>query len=258
MFWFGGYCDNMGFNWKQGELIVDQLLSSLISLETYSAPLLFIFVTMTVGFLWSENRRDQLLSAIDHCTFENVRAGNTTDLYFNADRFLGDPKHARMAANWIKDELYRTQSEGISINRLAFIEKMEGPVGALTMKDLSSWITGIPSVTIRLSNDVPDSRLAVAGDPYSDDDVNILKANENVAIITDTLTSGKTIFDAISVLDDCGVKVIHALALFDRKRTETRKKFSERGIKLSVFMVPPVKSKAAKADNEPKEVLMAS
>src|SRR5258708_32981879 len=123
-----------------------------------------------------------------------------------------------MVTDWLVRVVEDTRREYGPLDRLCFVEKREGPVGTLTLKDLLSLQTGIPAITVRLRSDIPNSVLKIKGTPAEGaSGCNVLRPRERVLLVSDVATSGDTVLDAIKIVRDAGGMVSVAAVLFDRE-----------------------------------------
>ncbi len=171
---------------------------------------------------------------------QTINAGDTAD-YFDSDLYLGEPKNIKRVLQWFKEELRRERATHGSIDRIAFVEKEDGPVGALTLKDLLSWHTRTPSVVIRPGRKGPALRVkfphaglirtkddqgrSIAGAPFSRDG-----RHERIVLVSDVATTGMTILECVNVIERNGGQVGAAFVLYDRQEQSA----SEDGAAISV------------------------
>ena len=199
-------------------MLANLMKSLLLDMTTVLAPL----SAAMLCYLWLRQKdTDEMLKAVQNIglhfsRYESVYAGPLQD-FFDADLFLGDPKHLDRVVRWFKEELETQRELGITIDRLAFIEKREGPVGALTLKDLLSHETGVPVAILRPRRRGPAPRikgLSRDSQPLSRFDEGGVQ--EHVAILSDTGTTGTTILEAVDMVEKAGGKVDVAFVLYDR------------------------------------------
>src|SRR5438132_2635900 len=96
-------------------------------------------------------------------THPKVHSG-VTRYYFDSDLFLSEPANLGVVLQWFKEELQHERTISGPIDRLAFIEKQEGPVGAITLKDLLSWHTKTASAVVRPGRKGPALRIKFVHD----------------------------------------------------------------------------------------------
>jgi hypothetical protein len=156
-----------------------------------------------------------------------VHAGNAKD-YFDSDLYLGDLSNVRGVVEWFKEELDRQRTLSGRIDRLTFIEKDSGgPVGALTLKDLLSLETKVPSAIVRLGRKGPALKIKMVH-PHlassSPGDFTTIEPKfrvngepEHVVIVSDVATTGTTILDTANRITEAGGQVEAAFVLYDRE-----------------------------------------
>jgi hypothetical protein len=195
------------------------------------AIVLMLLTAAMFWFMWFQQRKlavnlkDFVRYGLWSSNHQTVHAGSTGQ-YFDADLFLGQPKNIGTTLIWFKEELQRQIKLSGKIDRLAFIEKEEGPVGALTLKDLLSWETKVPAAIVRPGRKGPALRIKVvhesdALEPRKDykQISQSLKTNgegERVVLVSDVTTTGTTILDAVKLIEDAGGQVEAAFVLYDR------------------------------------------
>lgn len=159
-------------------------------------------------------------------THQTVHAGNAED-YFDADLFLGQPKNIGLTIDWFKEEVQKQKRLSGRIDRLVFVEKDEGPVGALTLKDLLSWESKIPSAVVRPRRKGPAMKIklihpdakSTSGTGYESIRQNF-RANgdpERIVLVSDVATTGTTILHAVDLISSAGGRVDAAFVLYDRE-----------------------------------------
>ena len=161
-----------------------------------------------------------------------VHGGSLLHDYFDADLFLCEPQNIDRSLQWLKEELDNQREAGSSIDRLVFIEKREGPVGALTLKDLVSRETRIPTALLRPRRRGPAPRvkgLVDGKEPLTRFDQT--GKPERVAIISDVGTTGTTILEAVEMVQSAGGSAEIAFVLYDRGEGATQA-LKQRGVQL--------------------------
>jgi len=193
-------------------------------------------------FFWTRLNRAEIaaLSAGLSCSkaiggsfWRTVHSGQEKHHFFDADRFLGEPENINRFASWFRDTLRESQREIGQVDSIAFIEKLEGPVGLLTCKDLLSSNTKIPGVILR-----PHRRLiggAIKGSLKRSD--RVIQPGDNVVVVSDVITTGETFLDAIRLLEECKAEIKLTLALYDREDEDFDKaEFQRRNIQLKTML----------------------
>ena len=142
------------------------------------------------------------------------RKQGVSDFFYDIDGSLTDYKYLTAVMKFYASSIQEIQRRYGKINRLAFIEKDSGPVGAISLLGFLSDKLKISSIIIR-----PRRRLLV----------NSVKGNfgeeeNNIVIISDVATSGGGIKSAIEKLDCEKNKVLGAVVLVSRmKKADTDK-----------------------------------
>ena len=103
-----------------------------------------------------------------------------------------------------------------------FIEKKDGPVGAISMKDLVCVKTKIPTYIVRLRNRIPNVKFSIIG-PTSDDETFPKVKEKRFIVVTDVITSGTTAIEAANIIRKAGGIVTKVYAIYDRERLKGNK-----------------------------------
>lgn len=194
---------------------------------------LLVTAPFLLWFVLTQRRRDQRVVAgfrkygLWRSTHPLIHAGNAPD-YFDSDIYLGDLENLEEVVVWFKAELDRQRQLSGRVDRLTFIEKDSGgPVGALTLKDLLSLETKIPSAIVRLGRKGPALKIKmvhpqVASSSPGDfktiePDFSVNGEPERVVIVSDVATTGTTILNTAKQIEEAGGKVEAAFVLYDRE-----------------------------------------
>ena len=167
------------------------------------------------------------------CSFHQAVQGGKLANYYDADLFHSDPDNVGMVLRWFKEKLGEHCRSVGGIDRLIFLENEDGPVGTLTLKDLLTWETKIPSAIIRSSRKGPTLRIKVLKDElrkkpqagYRAQDKPFVTDNqpEHVVVINSVVTTGTTVINAVDVVEKSGGKVDGIFVLYSRsERYETK------------------------------------
>lgn len=158
-----------------------------------------------------------------HTSSWALTSGGKSNYYWDLDTVLTTPSDIEAVATQYLEEIINVQKELGPINRLAFIEKDSGPVGALSLKDLLIVRSAIPGIILRLQRRILSAAIK-AREP--------LQPGEKIVIISDVATSGAGILKAANIAWAARAKVIAAIVYFDREQgaIENLRKV---GIKLS-------------------------
>ena len=140
-------------------------------------------------------------------------SGGKTKYYFDLDRYIEKEK-IQIVLEWYTNFINEVESECGKIDKLVFIEKNRGPIGALSFKSLITLKTGIPSVTVRLKKRVLLN--AVKSDTPCLNKIVPIKNGEKVLIISDVSTSGTTILNTIEIIKLFNAEVLGAIVILCR------------------------------------------
>lgn len=210
------------------------------------ALIMIPLVVLLIVYLYYRYRgyRQMMVDVVEYGVYcsvhQTINAGDIVD-YFDSDLYLSEPRNIKRVLQWFREEFRRERAAHGSIDRIAFVEKEDGPVGALTLKDLLSWSTTTPTVVIRrgrkgpalrvkfrhagLVRAVDDRARSMAGKPFCQNG-----RHERVVLVSDVATTGMTIFESIDVIERTGGQVKAAFVLYDRQE----KGVSEDGTVISV------------------------
>ena len=139
----------------------------------------------------------------------SLTSGGKSSFYIDLDAILTTPDAIKKVSDLYLDEIAKAQKEKGRIDRLAFIEKDSGPVGAITLKDLLVVKTGIPGIVIR-----PQRRVLAAAVKGSES----LRPGDKMLLISDVATSGSSILKAAQIAWAFRARVILVIVFFDREQ----------------------------------------
>jgi orotate phosphoribosyltransferase len=224
----------------------------LFAPEAWIVPLLMGFIGAFVAALLQAQQRSarKRLLILSRSAHERVHAGTETKYYFDADIVLGDPSNIGRIGYWFARVLKEAQLHSGYFDRLAFIDKAEGPVGAISLASFLSWQTKIPAVIVRLRGDVSHPVLRIKGSPKPGvSGISVLSKGEKVLLVTDVLTTGETALEAVRLFRRAGAQVSVVAALFDREEGAPAK-LKEASIEVVSF--------AKKSDKDPEVLSKAA
>jgi orotate phosphoribosyltransferase len=149
-----------------------------------------------------------------------LSSGAPSTVFFDIDAYMSDPINTLELSKLISKKIKELMDANYEFDKIAFIEKIDGTVGLITL--FSSIMTEInkPSIIIR-----PKKRLiknAIKGS---------IGRGERILIINDVATSGKTIFNAAEIVWANGGKTPYAFVIIDRLQGGTEN-LSRKGITL--------------------------
>jgi orotate phosphoribosyltransferase len=146
--------------------------------------------------------------------------GEESNFYYDIDHRSRTLDGIEKVSKWYIDNIEEIKKkEGIDC--LAFIERDDGPVGALTKKDLISVRTNIPSFVVRPRRRILAS--AIKG-------VEGTLKGKRVAIISDVATTGQSITRVVEILQKWGAKVVGVITILNRGGADTERVFKNMGI----------------------------
>ncbi len=230
--------------------MMEQVLNEIFRVEYIITPIL-MFIALGVGgtlwyefWLWKETRKGGTVGSLldrefnlayTHSIYAPMHKEDIQD-YFNADAFLGTPESIDGVTAWFTSRINTLQESHGKFDRVAFIEKKEGPVGVLSLKDMISASTGIPAIIVRVGLDYTHPQLKIVGkSAIHHESSEILKKDEKVLVISDVLTTGGTVLEAVGILRECGVDIKESLVLFDREEQFGHNQMAEYGINWEAF-----------------------
>lgn len=150
---------------------------------------------------------------------EHTLSGGMLSNYFlNVDKIIAKPEYLEKISTAYISKLNEIS---VDISYLAFIEKDSGPTGSLILLHSIMNKTKKPSFIVDLKKRTDIGRIKGI-DP---------KTGENVAIISDTATTGDTIMNVANFLRKKGLITPYAVVLFDRE-IGAQERLKEYGIEL--------------------------
>ena len=146
--------------------------------------------------------------------------GEESDYYYDIDKSSKTLEGMEKISKWYIDNINEINKKD-GIDGLAFIERDDGPVGAITKKDLISLRTNIPSFVVR-----PKRRIWASVVKGTDSSLK----GKKVAIISDVATTGKSINNVVEILENYQAKVVAAITILNRGGVETKKLLKNKSI----------------------------
>jgi len=158
----------------------------------------------------------ELFKKIEECgavyQSEHALAGGVPSYYFfDIDKLITNPESISVIAKYYQEEISRVQSNGIEIDKLAFIEKNVGTIGVLPIMSNIITMTKIPGFVVRFRKDflIGEIKCAYNQEP---------KEKESVLIISDVLTAGGGIIKAKNIISRYSPNISLAITLYDREQ----------------------------------------
>jgi orotate phosphoribosyltransferase len=177
-------------------------------------------VTYLLGKLEQVSVRQCLDAGISHSEHGFVSGGKGPD-YYDLDEASADPKVSAKLAEHYESMISELVAERGPVDRLVFIEKKVGPVGAVTLKDLLSQKTDIPVLIAR-----PRRRLAASAIKGE------FSPGDRVVLVTDVITTGTTVLEPIRRMERLGGLQTVGVVTFLLRRATVEGELSKKGIAL--------------------------
>lgn len=151
--------------------------------------------------------------------------GIPSKYFFDIDKGAYSSECLRAISNRYARKIKEIREREPGIDRLAFIEKDFGTIGALLFMSSIVSRTGIDAIIIRLRKEISLGSVKGAS-----------RTSQNaVIIVSDVLTSGEGIEKAAETIKEYGAKVPYAVVLFDREQGG-RQRLERLGIKVETIL----------------------
>jgi len=170
-------------------------------------------------------RRATLARALYQSPHINV-GGTMGSYYIDIDSVQTDPKDLAIIGQLYVARIRDLQQQLGKIDRLAFIERDAGPIGAVGLLGFITAQTGIPSLIIR------PRRLLRAGEVKPR---GALQPHSRVVLVTDVATGGGTIRRAVEVLRRYTHQEQFHVVLLACRDEATRRNLESEGIRLQTL-----------------------
>lgn len=154
-----------------------------------------------------------------------LAGGSPSNYFFDIDKIYSNPHFIDVVSDFYAKEIDMIKAE---IDKLAFIEKDVGTIGALPLMSSILIKTKMPAFIVRLTKVVPIGRIKYSMNMKP-------KKDERVAIISDVATTSKGILEAARIIQEIGAKPLYAIVLFDRGQGAA-KILEKEGIKLRAIL----------------------
>lgn len=151
--------------------------------------------------------------------------GIPSKYFFDLDKLAYSPESIGVTSERYAETIKELRKKEPKIDRLAFIEKDFGTVGALLLMSSIILKVGINGAIIRLRRET--SLGEVKGAKIADDNY--------VLIVSDVLTSGEGVEKAFRIITKYGAKVPYAVFLYDREQGG-RVRLKRIGIKVKAIL----------------------
>jgi orotate phosphoribosyltransferase len=174
-----------------------------------------VCIALIVGIIeWYRTRNEYLISKSEfkwvlraiHRSENGLTSGGTGDYYFDIDSIGTTVEDLMKLSGWYVKIIIPMLRKN-SVNYLAFIEKDSGPVGAITLLSQLVLETKTAAIIIRLRKRMQSAKI-VGKESL---------VNKQVILVTDVITTGRTVVDAIKAIEKKQGNVVGICALFDRR-----------------------------------------
>jgi orotate phosphoribosyltransferase len=155
-----------------------------------------------------------------------LRSGFPSDWHLDLDSIFWKPKEASKLSTAYVDKIKGMQQRGIRVDKLAFIDNVYGPVGAIALMSAIVSGTNIDSVIVRLRRRVPIGQIKGAE----------MKKDDCVLIVSDVLTTGDSILKGAEIIRKYAT-VNQSLVYLDRGEGG-RKRLELHGIAVETIKTP--------------------
>ncbi len=152
---------------------------------------------------------DKLIDSLRKCIRQSTwqTTGGAPSLYFcDMDALIASPDKLNEWAENFAAKIRDIEKVKGSIDKLAFIEKHEGPIGILVLLGMIEAKTMIPSIVVRINKRTLLGSIKGA----------TIKNNDHIIILSDVATKGTSIKKAAQIISEFGGRVDTALVAYDR------------------------------------------
>ncbi len=189
----------------------------------------FIVLPMIVGivafvgmYLYLRRERNHLLVGLGIRASNWIMVGGSqSNRYYDIDKACSSLEGTDTVNNWYMDNL-RELNDKFGVDSLAFIERDDGPVGAVTKKDKISSELRIPSFIVRPRRRIKASVLK--GTSAS------LIRDKTVVVVSDVTTTGRSIERVVRILEGFGARVVAVVTVVNREPKEIAARFRGKNI----------------------------
>lgn len=173
----------------------------------------------TIGKIANWNKVPIELNAFCHVSEESgavtqsvytLAGGSPSDYFFDVDKIMSKPEYVGVISDYFAKEIGNVMSHS-KIDKLAFIEKDVGTVGALPLMSLIISKTKVNACIVRLRKQIPIGKIKCSQEVE-------LKPGEVVAIVSDVATAGEGIIEVANAIREKGAITPFAFVLYDREQ----------------------------------------
>lgn len=157
--------------------------------------------------------------------------------YIDFDMITNDPYRCDEVARYFAFRIFELSKEQ-PVELLGFIEKYGvGTFGAVRLAGFISHLTNIPNVLIRLTRELEYEQVKLP--PIEGKTPRERLANTRMIIITDHISTGKELLEAVDAVEFNGGKVTDVISYTMRTDIVKKEEFTRRGIQLhTLFKLP--------------------
>lgn len=156
--------------------------------------------------------------------------------FFDLSTLTLSPKTSEKVVNMYVDLLREVVKNNINFNKLAFIDRNIGP---MTVASQLSLKTGYEIIVVKTripcSCNLCKNKLRIKGNVYPP-----LSEKDRVIIISNVVTRGGTVMNAIDAIEGIGAKAVAVIVILDRQTNigekTVKELLEERGVKLFSFI----------------------
>jgi len=203
-----------------------QFWETLITPDAIIIPIMVGVVAFWAMYCFLKQKRDRLIDQIvvapgvDTCTFITV-GGHQSHVFYDIDKLSGSLEYLEGIDKWYIDNVNEIRQKR-GADYLAFIERQDGPVGAIVTKDKLSSALRIPSLIVRPKRRITASVLkGTSGDSTR---------GKKIIIVTDVTTTGQAVDRVLEILEGFGAAVVGVVTIVNRGGEKTKNHFKEKSI----------------------------
>jgi orotate phosphoribosyltransferase len=202
-----------------------EFLKMAFPLEFFLIPSIVGVVAFGLLYSFLKKKRDALIfdavsTGVGTSTWVTV-AGTQSPIYYDIDIASSSLEAQDWIDKWYVDNVEEIHNKK-GVDYVAFIEREDGPVGAITKKDKVSSELRIPAFIVRPRRRIRASRLKGAtGDSIR---------GKKIVIVTDVITTGQSVKHVFPILREYGAVIVGLVTMINRGGEETKEFFKEESI----------------------------
>jgi orotate phosphoribosyltransferase len=185
-----------------------QILKIFFAPEVVIPPLVIGLIIAPFLYRYLQRRRSQILVApgIGRSSWFTV-SGSSSTIYYDIDKASSDLESLECINKWYIDNVQEIRNK-VQVDYLAFMEREDGPVGAITKKDKISSELCIPSFIVRPRRRIRASRLkGVRAEEL---------CGRKVVIISDVATTGRSVRRIVDILKEYDAQTVGVVTIVYR------------------------------------------